>query len=70
MAILNSLPWDKLDIKAMTIEYPDLKGDKRSQGITKMKDYMKDRGYKSVAQFDEELPCNLLKNRDLMFVKD
>ena len=67
--VLDAVPWDRLTVRALTVEYPDLQGDARQRGIQRMVAYMQQRGYTHVGQFDEAIPERDLWNRDLLFVK-
>ena len=67
--VLDAVPWDKLTIRTLTVEYPNLQGDARQRGIEHMVAYMEQRGYRNVGRFDESIPQRDLWNRDLLFVK-
>ena len=68
--VLDSIPWHKLNIKAITIEYPDLRGEARQAGINELKACMKKHGYTDQGQFDEAIAARDLWNRDILFTKD
>ena len=68
--VLDAIPWTRINIRAITIEYPDLKGAARQDGINKLKLYMKQNGYRDVGQFDEAIADRDLWNRDILFIKE
>ena len=66
--VLDTIPWEKINIKAMTIEYPDLL--QPWAAIEELKAYMKNRSYTAHQRFNEVIPENYLVNRDIFLVKD
>ena len=57
--VLNSIPWDKVDIRTMSIEY-----DKWPGGKLALKEYMKTRGYRVITEITASASA------DVIFMKE
>jgi hypothetical protein len=63
--ILKTIPFDKLDIKVLTVEYIHI-----PEGIPALITYMNSKGYYKHSRIDKENPAIAMFTRDIVFVKN